>query len=32
MFWRLQGIWQYMRGDVAWRPLKRKGLQSASVP
>ena len=32
MFWRLQGIWQYMRGDVAWAPLKRKGLQSASVP
>ena len=32
MLWRLQGIWQYMRGDVAWRPLKRKGLQSASVP
>jgi cellulose synthase/poly-beta-1,6-N-acetylglucosamine synthase-like glycosyltransferase len=32
MFWRLQGIWQYLRGDVAWAPLKRKGLQSASVP
>jgi cellulose synthase/poly-beta-1,6-N-acetylglucosamine synthase-like glycosyltransferase len=32
MFWRLQGIWQYMRGDVMWRPLKRKGLQSASAP
>jgi cellulose synthase/poly-beta-1,6-N-acetylglucosamine synthase-like glycosyltransferase len=32
MFWRLQGIWQYLRGDVTWRPLKRKGLQSASVP
>jgi cellulose synthase/poly-beta-1,6-N-acetylglucosamine synthase-like glycosyltransferase len=32
MFWRLQGIWQYMRGDTAWGPLKRKGLQSASVP
>ncbi len=32
MFWRLQGIWQYMRGDTAWGSLKRKGLQSASVP
>jgi cellulose synthase/poly-beta-1,6-N-acetylglucosamine synthase-like glycosyltransferase len=32
MFWRLQGIWQYLRGDTAWGPLKRKGLQSASVP
>jgi hypothetical protein len=32
MFWRLQGIWQYLRGDTAWAPLKRKGLQSASVP
>ena len=30
MIWRLQGIWQYMRGDVAWKPLKRQGLQSAS--
>src|ERR1700730_8336126 len=32
MFWRLQGIWQYLRGDTAWAPLKRKGLHSASVP
>jgi cellulose synthase/poly-beta-1,6-N-acetylglucosamine synthase-like glycosyltransferase len=32
MFWRLRGIWQYLRGDHAWGPLKRKGLQSASVP
>jgi cellulose synthase/poly-beta-1,6-N-acetylglucosamine synthase-like glycosyltransferase len=31
MFWRLQGIWQYLRGDNSWGPLKRKGLQSASV-
>jgi hypothetical protein len=27
MVWRLQGIWQYMRGDVVWRPMKRQGLQ-----
>jgi cellulose synthase/poly-beta-1,6-N-acetylglucosamine synthase-like glycosyltransferase len=32
MFWRLQGIWQYFRADNVWGPLKRKGLQSASVP
>jgi cellulose synthase/poly-beta-1,6-N-acetylglucosamine synthase-like glycosyltransferase len=31
MVWRLQGIWQYMRGDVVWKPLKRKGLASAGV-
>jgi cellulose synthase/poly-beta-1,6-N-acetylglucosamine synthase-like glycosyltransferase len=31
MMWRLQGLWQYMRGDVVWRPLKRQGLQSAQV-
>jgi len=32
MFWRLQGIWQYLRGDHVWGTLKRKGMQSASVP
>jgi cellulose synthase/poly-beta-1,6-N-acetylglucosamine synthase-like glycosyltransferase len=31
MIWRLQGLWQYLRGDNVWRPLKRKGLESASV-
>jgi len=31
MIWRLQGIWQYLRGDVAWRPLARKGFQSADA-
>jgi len=31
MAWRLYGIWQYLRGDFAWAPLKRKGLQSAST-
>src|SRR5467141_2836943 len=30
MIWRLQGLWQYLRGDMAWRPLKRQGLESAS--
>jgi cellulose synthase/poly-beta-1,6-N-acetylglucosamine synthase-like glycosyltransferase len=32
MIWRLQGLWQYLRGDHVWRPMKRKGLQSAQVP
>ena len=31
MLWRLQGLWQYMRGDLAWKPLKRQGLESASA-
>ena len=31
MIWRLQGLWQYLRGDMAWRPLKRQGLESAST-
>jgi cellulose synthase/poly-beta-1,6-N-acetylglucosamine synthase-like glycosyltransferase len=30
MIWRLQGLWQYLRGDLAWKPLKRKGLESAA--
>jgi len=28
MIWRLQGLWQYLRGDMAWRPLKRQGQES----
>jgi cellulose synthase/poly-beta-1,6-N-acetylglucosamine synthase-like glycosyltransferase len=32
MIWRLQGLWQYLRGDVVWKPMKRKGLSSAEVP
>ena len=31
MIWRLQGLWQYLRGDMKWRPLKRQGLQSAGA-
>lgn len=31
MIWRLQGLWQYLRGDMAWKPLKRKGLESAQT-
>jgi cellulose synthase/poly-beta-1,6-N-acetylglucosamine synthase-like glycosyltransferase len=32
MVWRLQGLWQYIRGDVSWKPLERKGLQSTTTP
>jgi cellulose synthase/poly-beta-1,6-N-acetylglucosamine synthase-like glycosyltransferase len=31
MFWRLQGVWQYLNGDVVWRPMKRQGLESAGA-
>lgn len=31
MLWRLQGIWEYLKGDVAWKPLKRQGLESAGA-
>jgi len=31
MIWRLQGLWQYFRGDYVWKPLKRKGLASAKA-
>ncbi len=29
MIWWLQGIWEYLRGDVVWKPLKRQGLEAA---
>ena len=32
MIWRLQGLWQYFRGDHEWKPLKRKGIQSVQAP
>jgi cellulose synthase/poly-beta-1,6-N-acetylglucosamine synthase-like glycosyltransferase len=32
MIWRLQGLWQYLRGDLVWKPMKRKGLQSSEAP
>jgi cellulose synthase/poly-beta-1,6-N-acetylglucosamine synthase-like glycosyltransferase len=27
LVWRLQGIVQYLRGDVAWKPIRRVGFQ-----
>jgi cellulose synthase/poly-beta-1,6-N-acetylglucosamine synthase-like glycosyltransferase len=32
MLWRLQGLWQYVRGDMSWKPLERKGLQATTAP
>jgi hypothetical protein len=26
MLWGLQGMWQYLRGDMAWGQLRRQGL------
>jgi cellulose synthase/poly-beta-1,6-N-acetylglucosamine synthase-like glycosyltransferase len=31
MLWRLQGMWQYLRGDMEWKPLKRQGLETADT-
>lgn len=31
LVWRLQGMWQFLRGDLSWRPLKRAGLQSTAA-
>ena len=28
LVWRLQGIWQYLRGDLRWREMKRTGMSS----
>jgi cellulose synthase/poly-beta-1,6-N-acetylglucosamine synthase-like glycosyltransferase len=31
MLWRLEGMWQYLRGDMAWGQLRRQGLQPVST-
>lgn len=31
MIWRLQGLWQYLRGDREWKALKRKGFTCATA-
>ncbi len=28
MVWRLQGIWQYLRGDLQWRRVRRVGISA----
>lgn len=30
LVWRLQGMWQYARGDLTWRPMERVGLEAAT--
>jgi cellulose synthase/poly-beta-1,6-N-acetylglucosamine synthase-like glycosyltransferase len=30
VLWRLQGLWQYLRGDMKWKPLRRQGLEIAN--
>lgn len=30
MIWRLQGLWQYLRGDLTWVPVKRQVWASGS--
>jgi cellulose synthase/poly-beta-1,6-N-acetylglucosamine synthase-like glycosyltransferase len=32
LIWRLQGMWQYARGDVVWRPMERVGLEATPSP
>jgi cellulose synthase/poly-beta-1,6-N-acetylglucosamine synthase-like glycosyltransferase len=32
LIWRLQGIWQYLRGDLRWREMKRTGVSTGQVP
>ncbi len=32
MVWRLQGLWQFFRGDMIWRPMKRVGFPTSPKP
>ena len=32
LIWRLQGIYQYLRGDLRWREMKRTGISAPPVP
>ena len=32
LIWRLQGIWQYLRGDLRWREMKRTGISAGPMP
>lgn len=31
MIWRLQGLWQYFRGDMQWRQMKRLGVSRSAA-
>jgi cellulose synthase/poly-beta-1,6-N-acetylglucosamine synthase-like glycosyltransferase len=30
MIWRLQGMWEYLRGDLTWHQVKRTGTSASS--
>lgn len=30
MFWRLRGIWEYLRGDLSWHQVKRTGAAASA--
>lgn len=33
MIWRLLGLWEYLRGDMSWKPMRRQGIStSRSTP
>lgn len=32
IYWRLQGMWQYLKGDNTWKTIKRTGLDSFRPP
>lgn len=32
VYWRLQGMWQYLKGDNTWKSIKRNGLESSATP
>jgi hypothetical protein len=31
LYWRLRGIWQYARGDVAWGRMNRVGFTTSAA-
>ncbi|HEY7826363.1 MAG TPA: glycosyltransferase [Candidatus Acidoferrales bacterium] len=32
LIWRLQGMWQYARGDISWKSIERVGLENTAPP
>jgi hypothetical protein len=31
VFWRLRGLWRFMRGDTAWGNMQRQGFQTGTA-
>lgn len=31
LLWRLQGMWEFARGDMAWKEIDRVGMESENV-